>query len=241
MGAPEDAEGRLGEVRSIDRASMTAAVYWPKEVRWAQRKVGNGNIHDNALRDSVSQPVNLPANHTLRQRVVNLPRRGALGLEDNGENERVSSWLRERCLAWGGCGAGASYNSVLVLVSDTITVWICDQGQPTTVCSLLRSHNTINTIAPMDNTEELASSHRIPEIRFRVLIIGRANAGKTSILQRVCETTESPIIYRGDGWRREEVRSLIVLSPSLTIPLPTRLNLTRPSKLVIIVFLLTCV
>ncbi|KAH8993274.1 hypothetical protein EDB86DRAFT_2929619 [Lactarius hatsudake] len=37
---------------------------------------------------------------------------------------------------------------------------------------------------------------RIPKIRFRVLIIGRANAGKTSILQRVCDTTDSPIIYR---------------------------------------------
>ncbi|PPQ90844.1 hypothetical protein CVT25_007379 [Psilocybe cyanescens] len=36
----------------------------------------------------------------------------------------------------------------------------------------------------------------LPKIQFRVLIIGRANAGKTSILKRVCETTESPIIYR---------------------------------------------
>jgi predicted GTPase len=45
------------------------------------------------------------------------------------------------------------------------------------------------------DTEHLR--HAIPEIQFRVLIIGRANAGKTSILQRVCDTTESPIIYRG--------------------------------------------
>ena len=43
---------------------------------------------------------------------------------------------------------------------------------------------------------------RIPDIRFRVLIIGRANAGKMTILQRVCDTTESPMIYRGG----EEVR-----------------------------------
>jgi septin family protein len=43
--------------------------------------------------------------------------------------------------------------------------------------------------------------HRqVPEITFRVLIIGRANAGKTSILQRVCETTESPFVY----WETEE-------------------------------------
>jgi len=34
------------------------------------------------------------------------------------------------------------------------------------------------------------------EVKFRVLIIGRANAGKTTILQRVCDTTESPEIYR---------------------------------------------
>ncbi|KAN0134543.1 hypothetical protein V8E53_007689 [Lactarius tabidus] len=44
---------------------------------------------------------------------------------------------------------------------------------------------------------------RVPDIAFRVLIIGRANAGKTSILQRVCETTLSPSIYR----RTEDSRS----------------------------------
>ncbi|KAF8264565.1 hypothetical protein EI94DRAFT_1805659 [Lactarius quietus] len=38
---------------------------------------------------------------------------------------------------------------------------------------------------------------KTPKVQFRVLIIGRANAGKTTILQRVCETTDSPIIYRG--------------------------------------------
>ncbi|KAH9165337.1 hypothetical protein EDB89DRAFT_2134959, partial [Lactarius sanguifluus] len=57
-----------------------------------------------------------------------------------------------------------------------------------------------NTIAPMD-TQRL---HRqIPYVQFRVLVIGRANAGKTSVLQRICETTESPVIYRGN----EMVRS----------------------------------
>jgi GTPase SAR1 family protein len=37
----------------------------------------------------------------------------------------------------------------------------------------------------------------IQDLHFRVLVLGRANAGKTTILQRVCETTESPKIYRG--------------------------------------------
>ncbi|KAI9432349.1 hypothetical protein H4582DRAFT_1108027 [Lactarius indigo] len=57
-----------------------------------------------------------------------------------------------------------------------------------------------NTIIPQYRRQ-------IPTVQFRVLIIGRANAGKTSILQRICDTTESPAIYRGS----EEVR----LDPSM--------------------------
>ncbi|KAG1721656.1 hypothetical protein EDB19DRAFT_1646339, partial [Suillus lakei] len=34
---------------------------------------------------------------------------------------------------------------------------------------------------------------------FRVLIVGRANAGKTTILQKVCNTTEDPEIYDTKG------------------------------------------
>ena len=41
--------------------------------------------------------------------------------------------------------------------------------------------------------------------RFRILVIGRANAGKTTILQRVCNTTEEPVIYSASG---EKVRNL---------------------------------
>ncbi|KAF5344988.1 hypothetical protein D9756_011293 [Leucocoprinus leucothites] len=52
---------------------------------------------------------------------------------------------------------------------------------------------------------------RLPKIKFRVLIIGRANAGKTSILQRVCDTTESPVIYRRNGSKKEEIK----LDPSM--------------------------
>jgi len=55
----------------------------------------------------------------------------------------------------------------------------------------------------------------VPDVRFRVLIVGRANAGKMSILQRVCKTTESPKIYRVSGGACEEVRpSCLVLTIS---------------------------
>jgi len=35
--------------------------------------------------------------------------------------------------------------------------------------------------------------------RFRILIIGRANAGKTTILRAICNSTENPEVYDGEG------------------------------------------
>ncbi|KAG2135022.1 hypothetical protein BD769DRAFT_1712375 [Suillus cothurnatus] len=46
--------------------------------------------------------------------------------------------------------------------------------------------------------------------RFRILVIGRANAGKTTILQRVCNTREDPEIYNSAG----EKIDAAVLMPS---------------------------
>ena len=95
---------------------------------------------------------------------------------------------------------------------------------------------SIALIVPMD-TEQ--TRRRLPNIPFRVLIIGRANAGKTTILQRVCETTESPVIYRGKGTEREEVRGL-KYSSTVLVSLPTRLNLTRQLMLVAMVLSFSC-
>jgi GTPase SAR1 family protein len=60
----------------------------------------------------------------------------------------------------------------------------------------------------------MESKQILPEapkyVQFRVLIIGRANAGKTSILQRVCDTTESPEIYCVDeSGARSRVRFVL--------------------------------
>ncbi|KAF9462707.1 hypothetical protein BDZ94DRAFT_1165301 [Collybia nuda] len=43
--------------------------------------------------------------------------------------------------------------------------------------------------------EELAKEAQ----RFRILVVGRANAGKTTILKKICNTTDQPVIYDGDG------------------------------------------
>jgi hypothetical protein len=54
----------------------------------------------------------------------------------------------------------------------------------------------------------MAAQESLPEdsgnAQFRVLIIGRENAGKTTILQRVCDTTYSPEVYRRDSSGRRE-------------------------------------
>ena len=72
------------------------------------------------------------------------------------------------------------------------------------------------TASPMDTKQP---RRQVPAPQFRVLVIGRANAGKTSILQRVCETTESPIIYRRrEGEEAEMVcNPIICLKPELTV------------------------
>jgi GTPase SAR1 family protein len=41
--------------------------------------------------------------------------------------------------------------------------------------------------------------------RFRILITGRANAGKTTILQKICNTTEEAEIFNGKGEKVCEV------------------------------------
>ncbi|KAL4063485.1 hypothetical protein V8B97DRAFT_2026426 [Scleroderma yunnanense] len=35
--------------------------------------------------------------------------------------------------------------------------------------------------------------------RFRILVIGRSNAGKTTLLQRICNTTEFPEVFNSEG------------------------------------------
>jgi hypothetical protein len=79
------------------------------------------------------------------------------------------------------------------------------------VCRIVRADRHIDQLRLLSNSIALMSTvqttQRIPNIQFRVLVLGRANAGKTTILQRVCDTTESPMIYRrGRHGRKEKVR-----------------------------------
>jgi GTPase SAR1 family protein len=54
---------------------------------------------------------------------------------------------------------------------------------------------------PNSDTNQVGGFENIEEKfgRFRILIIGRANAGKTTILRAICNTTENPEVYDGEG------------------------------------------
>ncbi|KAI6141671.1 hypothetical protein BKA82DRAFT_1006529 [Pisolithus tinctorius] len=60
--------------------------------------------------------------------------------------------------------------------------------------SLRRSGNAGYRLDPAEAKKQV---DRIP--RFRILVMGKANAGKTTILQRVCNTTDEPEIFDGNG------------------------------------------
>jgi len=81
----------------------------------------------------------------------------------------------------------------------------CDQRMGQDVSKSSRS-DTVSTRRAMDAEQNLPRV--LHNLTFRVLVIGRANAGKTSILQRICDTTEGPDVYRHvRQGNRERVRS----------------------------------
>jgi len=62
-----------------------------------------------------------------------------------------------------------------------------------------------------DPNPEMARAIKIRSqcTHFRILVIGRANAGKTTLLKRVCETTDEPRIYDPNGKE---------IDPSVVVP-----------------------
>jgi GTP-binding protein EngB required for normal cell division len=59
----------------------------------------------------------------------------------------------------------------------------------------------IRPIPDMDNEGRDTLREELKEKcqRFRILIIGRANAGKSTILKRICDTTDEPEILDSKG------------------------------------------
>lgn len=74
------------------------------------------------------------------------------------------------------------------------------QRQPTTYSIQLEMADEAARSAPeLDEGLEELLEHRRQCPRFRVLVIGRANAGKTTICQKMCNTTDPPVVQGKDG------------------------------------------
>ncbi|KZP26019.1 GTP-binding protein [Athelia psychrophila] len=60
---------------------------------------------------------------------------------------------------------------------------------------------------PPDNTETQGSNLRLRCPYFRILVMGRSNAGKTTILKKVCNSVDDPLIFSPSG---EQIDSSVV-------------------------------
>lgn len=98
--------------------------------------------------------------------------------------------------------------SIGVSVSAISVVDACCQGcQPSarTFPPLLPSKQPPHCYcSPHSFTHSFTHTMQIDEVRakfgrFRILIIGRANAGKTTILKKICNSMEDPEIYDDKG------------------------------------------
>ncbi|KAI6021259.1 hypothetical protein EDC04DRAFT_378830 [Pisolithus marmoratus] len=82
------------------------------------------------------------------------------------------------------------------------------------------TRNVVNLVPPQIETTSQAATSSEPVYRlnskmaeeymkkikrFRILVMGRANAGKTTILQRVCNSTDKPEIFDGMGNKIDSV------------------------------------
>jgi len=77
---------------------------------------------------------------------------------------------------------------------------------------------------PSTMTTNMSNSQDAFELRekykhFRVLVIGRANAGKTTLLKRVCNTTEEPCIYDEHNNNLVSFVLICCIIPVLIVPL----------------------
>ena len=77
--------------------------------------------------------------------------------------------------------------------------------------SALNLETQSSSAMPTTSSHSQFTDEQIQEIRtrfnqFRVLVVGRANAGKTTLLRKICNATGDPIVFRPNG---EKVRYMV--------------------------------
>ena len=78
--------------------------------------------------------------------------------------------------------------------------------QVTYLIHIHRASFAISALSKPQNMTEETQEVQAKFTRFRILVIGRANAGKTTILRRLCNTTGEAIIFSPNGEKVSKVK-----------------------------------
>jgi septin family protein len=62
-----------------------------------------------------------------------------------------------------------------------------------------RSPPALSSFSPPNMQMDQAMDLRTQIRRFRILVVGEANAGKTTILKKICNSVDSPEIFSPEG------------------------------------------
>ncbi|KAG8912235.1 hypothetical protein FRC02_006104 [Tulasnella sp. 418] len=81
---------------------------------------------------------------------------------------------------------------------DTPVVGVVGSSIDTPVLGVVGSSIVAGGDEDNEDTPEILKIRRMCP-RFRILIIGKANSGKTTILQKMCGTTDTPVVIDKDG------------------------------------------
>ncbi|KAI6102899.1 hypothetical protein F5141DRAFT_237570 [Pisolithus sp. B1] len=119
---------------------------------------------------------------------------------------RITKWFKSLPLASGSGSHGSCRSDVGDLTPATTG------AMPTAASELARDAASLvpgqieatpqatTSSEPAYRLDSKMASEYMKHIKhFRILVMGRANAGKTTILQRVCNSTDKPEIFDGKG------------------------------------------
>ena len=122
--------------------------------------------------------------------------------DDRQQTTKESKGFRNRLKKTFGLGSQSTHQSRLNSPSNIVPSPVVGADPPVPSSPPVAEPTTPSlsapTVAARPIDPEEAAKLRAKYSRFCILVIGRANAGKTTLLKRVCNTTEDPCIYDKD-------------------------------------------
>ncbi|KAI6108276.1 hypothetical protein F5141DRAFT_1292594, partial [Pisolithus sp. B1] len=119
---------------------------------------------------------------------------------------RIKKWFKSLPLAGGSSSRRSVQRDVGDLAPTTTEATTAAASYPTGgVASPVPAQTEATSQATTSSqpayrlNSKMANEYMKNIKRFRILVMGRANAGKTTILQRVCNSTDKPEIFDGEG------------------------------------------